>query len=151
MLEMWLVRAEVRREAEDVVGPVDLQRLRVFSAPQRRTRSTSGEPRCAIAVVARALQTSVALNEREHALDCTSNNTRASAKKIWIAKYVCVFLTSSTAIREHARSSQCCQCLASHALRGYWQAPIQQPPSKTTENEMKKRVVSCHRLPRSTQ
>lgn len=65
--KMWLVRAEVRREAEEVVGPVDLQRLRVFSAPQRRTWSTSGEPYCAIAGVARALQTSVALkNEKTH-------------------------------------------------------------------------------------
>jgi hypothetical protein len=80
---MWLVRAEVRREAEEVVGPVDLQRLRVFSAPQRRTWSTSGEPCCTIPGVVRALQPSVALNEREDAPDCTyNNNDRASTK--WI-------------------------------------------------------------------
>jgi len=117
--EMWLVRAEVRREAEEVVGPVDLQRLRVFSAPQRRTWSTSSEPCRAIAGVARALQTSVALHERGDAPNCTcNNNNRASAKRIpSLRSDVCVFLTWSTAIREHAWSCRCCKCLVTRSPR----------------------------------
>lgn len=117
--EMWLERLEVGHEAEEVVGPVDLQRLRVISAPQRGTWSTSVQPCRAIPGVVRSIQTSVAPDEREMAPGYSCNSSRASAKCIQALRSdVCIFLTPSMAIREQDTCSyRCSKCLATRSPR----------------------------------
>jgi hypothetical protein len=107
---MWLERPEVGYEAGKWLRPVDLQRLRVTSAPQKGP----GQHQSLLAVPSQASRApfsqSVALDER--APDRLGNSRRASAKQTQVLQCDIHVLGTSMAIRQHDTSLYRCPSVA---------------------------------------